>query len=81
MENLKEYIRFIMQRDNIPWSKARRIAIEDMRAGKLPDSIKLESMTADLNGDSSSSARLNKQKMDDVLALMGENDDEEEEDD
>jgi hypothetical protein len=66
-----------MQRDKLPYSKARRVAIEEMRAGKLPDSIKVDSIGADLNGGSPS--RLNKEKMDDVLALMeGENDDDEE---
>lgn len=73
MENLKEYIRFIMKRDNLPWSKARRIAIEDMRAGKLPESIKINSM---VNFDEDSEAgKENVKKMDDILALMGEEED------
>lgn len=80
MENLKEYIRHIMQRDSLPWSKARRIAIEEMRAGKLPKNIKVDSIGAELNGERS--VRLDKEKMDDVLALMdGDNDDDEEDDD
>jgi hypothetical protein len=67
---VKEYIKHVMQRDDLPWSKARRIAIEEIRTGKALGQVKIKALGEALDEDSGEL-----DKLDDVLALMEDDDD------
>jgi hypothetical protein len=65
-KTVKDYIKIVMKRDNISFTQARRKAIEEIRSGKAIGSVKIQALGHALDSID---------KLDDILATMGEDDD------